>query len=109
MLNSRIEQPLHVTVEGYYDHSVLNRHSTMLEKERNPLQRGHVKDIGSTVGEAFLSLIPIHGGGKTNEVVLVTRCEGPAVYIWPRVVHSTEHLLRSLAHTRTRTTPFAIL
>jgi hypothetical protein len=30
--------------------------------EKNPVQRGHVKDIGSTVGETFLSLSPILGG-----------------------------------------------
>jgi hypothetical protein len=37
-----------------------------VEKERNPLQRGHVKDIGSTVGETVLSLSPILGGGKNK-------------------------------------------
>jgi hypothetical protein len=36
------------------------------EKERNLLQKGHVKDIGSTVGETVLSISPILGGGNTN-------------------------------------------
>jgi hypothetical protein len=38
------------------------RKPQLQKKETNPLQRGHVKDIGSTVGETVLSLSPIHGG-----------------------------------------------
>ena len=36
------------------------------KKERNHLQKGHMKDIGSAVGETFLSLCPIPGGKITN-------------------------------------------
>ena len=37
------------------------------EKERNLLQKGHVKDIGSTMGEKILSLNPIHGGENNKQ------------------------------------------
>jgi hypothetical protein len=39
---------------------------TERNKEQNPLQKGHMKDIGSTVSETVLSLSPIPGGKITN-------------------------------------------
>ena len=36
------------------------------KKERNPLQKGHMKDIGSVMGETVLSLSPILGGKITK-------------------------------------------
>jgi len=36
------------------------------KKERNPLQKDHLKDIGFTVGETILSLSPILGDKKPN-------------------------------------------
>ena len=36
------------------------------KKEGTPLQKGHVKDIGSTVGEIILSLSPMVGGKIPN-------------------------------------------
>ena len=38
------------------------------KKERKKFQRGHVKDIGSTVGETILSLSRIPGG-EDNKLV----------------------------------------
>jgi hypothetical protein len=78
-------------------------------KERNPLQKGHMKDISSIVCETILSLSPISGGKITNKEVLVTRHGVRAAYSWPRVIPKTAHLLRRVACTRTRITPFATL
>ena len=73
--------------EMSYFRQVANKNQKR-KKERNPLQRGHAKDNGSTLGEADLSLSPIPGGGKTSLLVLVTWRQGLAVFFWPRVVPS---------------------
>jgi hypothetical protein len=39
---------------------------TKKKKERNNLQKGHLKDTGSTVGETLLALSPMPRGKITN-------------------------------------------